>query len=253
MYGFRKEIERNPYECFQKVRALGFEKIQLDGCRGRDPEEIADAIRQAGLVVDSMHMKHHLFISDVDEIMRQGELFGCHEVYLKYIEDEFQVEYGYKFTKYALLRAAEQLIASGFEVGLHSPEYDFNTLVDGKRVMDYLCNETDGVAIHPEPDTYWLTVAGIDPLSYCQGYAGQILTMHLKDIDTSCDLMDMDANLRPCGEGSVDFESLMRWGYENGVRSFAIEQDQSHGDIYEDFAHSLKYLRGIEEKIDTTE
>lgn len=249
MYGFRKEIERDPYECFRKVKELGFDKIQLDGCRGRDPEEVADAVKQAGLTVDSMHIKHNLFISDVDEIIREGELFGCREVYLKYIEDEFQVEYGYKFTKYALVKAAKRLIDEGFTVGFHSPEYDFNTLVDGKRVMDYICAEEDGIAVHPEPDTYWLTVAGIDPLEYCKQYAGRILTIHMKDIDTSLDLMDMDANLRECGAGNVDFESIMRWGYANGVRSFAIEQDSSKMGIYESFAESLAYLKGIEDKI----
>lgn len=253
MYGFRKEIERDPYECFRKVKALGFDKIQLDGCRGRDPEEVADAVHQAGLVVDSMHIKHNLFISDVDEIMREGELFGCKEVYLKYIEDEFQVEYGYKFTKYALIKAAKELIAAGYTVGFHSPEYDFNNLVDGKRVMDYICTEEDGVAIHPEPDTYWLTVAGIDPLSYCQQYAGRILTMHFKDIDTSLDLMDMEANLRECGQGNVDFEGLMRWGYANGVRAFAIEQDYSTKGVYESFKESLEYLKAVEERVVATQ
>lgn len=249
MYGFRNEIARDPYECFRKVKELGYDKIQLDGCRGRDPEEVADAIKQAGLVVDSMHMKHNLFISDVDEIVREGELFGCKEVYLKYIDDEFQVEYGYKFTKYALVKAAQRLIDEGFTVGFHSPEYDFNTLVDGQRVMDYICAEEDGVAVHPEPDTYWLTVAGIDPLSYCQQYAGRILTMHFKDIDTSLDPMDMKANLRECGQGDVDFEGLMRWGYANGVRAFAIEQDYSTKGVYQSFKESLEYLKGIEESI----
>lgn len=253
MYGFRNEIARDPYECFRKVKELGYDKIQLDGCRGRDPEEVADAIKQAGLVVDSMHMKHNLFISDVDEIIREGELFGCKEVYLKYIDDEFQVEYGYKFTKYALVKAAKRLIDEGFTVGFHSPEYDFNTLVDGQRVMDYICAEEDSVAVHPEPDTYWLTVAGIDPLSYCQQYAGRILTMHFKDIDTSLDPMDMKANLRECGQGDVGFEGLMRWGYANGVRAFAIEQDYSTKGVYQSFKESLEYLKAVEERVVATQ
>lgn len=249
MYGFRKEIEKDPFECFRKVRELGFEKIQLDGFRGRDPKEIKEAIDAAGLVVDSMHIKHSLFISDVDEIIAEGEMFNCKQVYLKYIDDEFQVEYGYKFTKYAFDKALEKLTAAGFKVGIHSPEYDFNTLVDGECVLDYMCVEPEGLSIYPEPDTYWLSVARVDPLEYCKKYPGRILTIHMKDIDTSLDLMDMDANLRECGAGDVDFESIMRWGYENGVEAFAIEQDSSHKGIYESFKESLAYLKAIEEKI----
>lgn len=249
MYGLRKEIEKDPYTCFRKVKEIGFEKIQLDGMRGRDPKEIKDAIDKAGLIVDSMHIKHDRFIFDVDGIIEEGKLFNCKEVYLKYIEDEFQVEYGYKFTKYALIKAAKKLIEAGFEVGLHSPEYDFNNLVDGKKVMDYVCFEEDGVAIHPEPDTYWLSVASVDPVEYCDQYCDRILTIHMKDIDKSLDLMDMDNNLRECGKGDVDFKSILEWGYAHGVKAFAIEQDFSKIGIYESMKQSLEYLTNLENEI----
>ena len=249
MYGLRKEIEKDPYACFKKVKEIGYEAIQLDGMRGRDPKEIKDAIDKAGLRVSSMHIKHDRFISDVEGIIEEGKLFDCKEVYLKYIEDEFQVEYGYKFTKYALIKATKRLQEAGFEVGLHSPEYDFNTLVDGKKVMDYICEEQDGIAIHPEPDTYWLSVAEVDPTKYIEKYANRILTIHMKDIDTSLDLMNMDENLRECGKGNVDFESIMRWGEQNGIRAYAIEQDSSKIGIYKSMEQSLKYLQEIEAKV----
>lgn len=245
MYGLRKEIEKDPYDCFAKVKKIGFDAVQLDGMRGQSPAVIKDAVDKAGLVVDSMHIKHGRFISDVGGIIEEGLLFQSKEVYLKYIEDEFQAEYGYKFTKYALIQAAKKLKKVGFVVGFHSPEYDFNTLVDGKRVMDYICTREDGICIHPEPDTYWLSAAKIDPLSYLKQYDGRILTLHMKDIDTSKDLMDMKSNLRPCGQGSVDFAGIIRWGEEHGVKSYAIEQDESRGNIFEDMRASLIYLTGL--------
>lgn len=250
MYGLRKEIEKDPYVCFNKVREIGFDEIQLDGMRGRDPLEIKAAIDAAGLRVSSMHIKHDRFINDVEGIIAEGKLFHCNEVYLKYIEDEFQVEYGYKFTKYALVKAAKQLIEAGFQVGLHSPEYDFNTLVDGLCVMDYICAQEGDILLHPEPDTYWLSVAGIDPVEYIKKYAGRILTIHLKDIDTSLDLMDMDANLRECGNGNVDFEAIIRWGEQHGIQAYAIEQDSSKTDMYESMKQSLTYLKRIKDNID---
>lgn len=249
LYGFRNEIAKDPYTCFKKIREIGFEQVQLDGMRGHSPQVIKDALDKAGLTVSSMHIKHQRFINDVDGIMEEGDLFQCKEVYLKYIEDEFQVEYGYKFTKYALMKAAKVLMENGYEVGFHSPEYDFNTVVDGKKVMDYICEEDQGIQIHPEPDTYWLSVAKVDPLAYCKHYAGRILTLHMKDIDTSKDLMDMHENLKECGKGNVDFRSLMKWGLENDVRSFAIEQDYSKIGMYESMKQSYEYLRKIEEEL----
>lgn len=250
MYGFRKEIEKDPYTCFKKIREIGFDAVQLDGMRGQASGVIKDALSKAGLEVDSMHIKHDRFIYDVDGIIEEGACFDCKEIYLKYIEDEFQVEEGYKFTKYLLIKAAKKLINAGFEVGFHSPEYDFNTLVDGKKVMDYICAEADGISIHPEPDTYWLSVAGMNPLNYIQKYPNRILTVHMKDINTSLDLMDMKANLEPCGKGDVDFESIIRWGEANGVKSYAIEQDYSRNDIYNDMESSLQYLMKLKKAIE---
>lgn len=252
MYGLRKEIEKDPYTCFKKVKEIGFDAIQLDGMRGQDPKVIHDAIEKAGLRVSSMHIKHDRFINDVDGIIEEGKLFNSKEVYLKYIEDEFQVEYGYKFTKYALIKAAKKLIEAGFHVGLHSPEYDFNTLVDGEKVMDYICHEEAGICIHPEPDTYWLSVAQVDPVIFMKQYPNRIMTIHMKDIDTSKDLMDMKENLVECGKGDVDYASIIRWGEANGVQAYAVEQDYSKGDMYESMKESFTYLTNLMEDIKTS-
>ena len=248
MYSFRKELQEDPYKCFKKIKDIGFDYIQLDGLRGNSIEVIKDAIEKAGLKVCSMHIKHDRFINDVNGIIKEAKYFNCDEVYLKYIEDEYQVEYGYKFTKYILCKAAKILNEAGLRVGLHSPEYDFNTLVDNEKVMDYICNN-DEIEILPEPDTYWLSVAKENPLEYCKKYRGKISTIHFKDIDTSLNLLDMEENIRECGKGVVDFESLMEWGYLSGVKYFAIEQDYSKGNMYDSMKASLVYLKDIEFKI----
>lgn len=245
MYGLRKEFEKDYDATIQKMKEIGFDAVQLDGMRGNNPQAVAKSLQKHGLEVCSMHIKHDRFIFDVEGIIEEGILFNCKEVYCKYIEDEFQVEYGYKFTKYALIKAAKKLVEAGFHVGLHSPEYDFNTLVDGKKVMDYICEEEDGICIHPEPDTYWLSVAQVDPLTFIKQYPNRILTIHMKDIDTSKDLMDMKANLVECGKGVVDYPSIIKWGEENGVKCYAIEQDYANGDMFDSMKESLMYLTRV--------
>lgn len=244
LYGFRKEIEKDPFECFKKIKEIGFDEVQLDGFRGRTKEEIKEALDKNNLKVSSMHIKHSRFINDVDGILSECKYFNCNEVYLKYIDDEFQVEYGYKFTKYCLINATKKLNEYGIKVGFHSPEYDFNTLVDNEKVMEYICN-TPEVNIFFEPDTYWLSVAKVDPLTFISKYPNRILTIHLKDIDTSKDLMDMKENLRECGKGDVDFKSIIEWGISNGVKNFAIEQDYSSTNIYDSFKESLIHIKSV--------
>ncbi len=251
MYGLRHALAQDPVYCLQRVKEIGFEAVQLDGYRGHTREEIKEALDRAELKVSSMHIKHELFRDQLEQIIYDCHFFACSEVYLKYIDDEYQNLAGYHATKIMLEKALPILRAEGISLGLHSPEYDFNCLVDGEVVMDYICLNSE---IAPEPDTYWLKVAERDPLTYCQKYKGRILTLHCKDIDTKAGaLEDMERNIRECGAGEVDFMSLLSWGYQNGVRHFAIEQDYSAGDIFVSMKKSYEHLRALEKKILTEE
>lgn len=245
MYGLRKEFEKDYDATLRKVKEIGFDAIQLDGMRGNDPIEVAKAIKKYDLTVSSMHIKHDRFVYDLDGIIEECKLFDSYEIYDKYIDDEWQVEEGYKFTRYILVEAAKKLEPLGISVGLHCPEYDFNNVVDGLKVMDYICQANDQVDIHPEPDTYWLSVAGIEPATYIEQYPNRILTIHMKDIDLSLDKMNMKENLRECGNGDVDFASVIAWGEANGVKHYAIEQDSSKGDMFESMRTSLINLKNI--------
>ncbi len=250
MYSLRKEFEKDYDETLRKVKEIGFDGVQLDGMRGNEVEEVAQAVKKYELSVDSMHIKHQRFINDIDGIIEECKLFNCNEVYCKYIEDEFQNDPGYKFTKYVLDKAFIQLKEAGIMMGLHSPEYDFTTEVDGQWVMDYICEEKEAIAIYPEPDTYWLSVGGINPMTYISKYPGRVKTIHCKDIDLSKDVMDMKENLRECGKGDVDFKSILAWGIKNKVRAFAIEQDYSKQDMFQSMKESYEYMRKLYQEVE---
>lgn len=250
MYSLRKAFEKDFDATLKRVKEIGFDGVQLDGMRGNSVEDVAKAIKKYEIKVYSMHIKHDRFINDVDGIIEECRLFDCDEVYCKYIEDEFQNEPGYRFTKYALDKAFTKLKEANIYLGLHSPEYDFKNLVDNQYVMDYICEEKDGIAICPEPDTYWLSVSEINPCEYITKYPNRIRTIHCKDIDTSKDLMDMGANIRECGNGDVDFKSVIRWGIKNGVQCFAVEQDQSSKDMFDSMQESYNYMRNLYNEVE---
>lgn len=249
MYSLRDAFAKDYRTTLKKVKAIGFDFIQLDGMRGNNPKDVAKALKECNLVVSSMHIKHDRFIFDVEGIVAETKLFDCKEVYCKYIEDEFQVEYGYKFTKYALIKAAKQLAKLGIQVGLHSPEYDFNTLVDGEKVMDYICKEKDGIFLHPEPDTYWCLLAKVKPEEYIKAYPNRILTIHCKDIKLAKANLEMQENVVECGQGDVDFTAVLRWGNQHGVQAYAVEQDYSKKDMFVSLAESLQYLRSLDKTL----
>ncbi|MGG7178010.1 sugar phosphate isomerase/epimerase family protein [Clostridium paraputrificum] len=249
LYSVRKEFEKDCEGTIRKLKEIGFNAVQVDGMRGNDPKVVAELLKKYDMKVIGLHIKHDRFFDDLDGIIEEAYLFDCKTIYDKYIEDEDQNEDGYRNTKKVLIDAAQKLSNLGFRVGLHNPEYDFNNEVDGRVVMDYITDPVNGISVYAEADTYWITVAGKDPVEFIKRYSGRTPIIHMKDIDTSLDLNDMDNNLREVGCGDVDFESIIRWGEKNGVEYYCIEQDSSKIGMFESLKIGLENLTKICDKL----
>lgn len=248
-YSVRKEFEKDCENTIKTLKEIGFDAIQIDGMRGNTPREVAGILKKYGMKVVGMHIKHNRFFNDLDGIIEEAELFNCKDIFDKYIDDEDQNEEGYRKTKEQLIKVAQRLSPLGFRVGLHNPEYDFNNLIDGKRVMDYITEPVGGTLIYPEVDTYWTTVGEVDPLEYSKKFSGRMPIMHLKDIKTKYDLNNFKENITEIGSGDIDFYEILKWGEENGVEYYAIEQDYSSIGIFESMKQSYDYLVKLSEKI----
>lgn len=246
LYSVRNELEIDMPGTLSRISEMGYNYVQLDGFRGNDMFEFYQELEKNNLKVIGMHFKHERFFNDLDGIIKEALLFNCKNIYDKYIDEKDQDPDGYIRTKKCLLDVVKKLVNLGFHVGLHNPEYDFNQIVDGKKCMDYICDPVDGLFIYPEPDTYWITVAGHSVCDYIDKYQGQIDIIHCKDIDLEFELEDFEQNLVPCGCGDIDFEQVVIHGQQAAVKYYVIEQDNdSKQDIMTSIEQSLNYLKKI--------
>ncbi|ASN04324.1 sugar phosphate isomerase/epimerase family protein [Virgibacillus necropolis] len=249
MYSVRLEFEKDCEGTLRRLKDIGFEAIQLDGMRGNDPEKVAELIRKYDLKVAGMHIKHDRFFNDLDNVLYEAYLFQCKTIYDKYIDDEDQHEEGYKKTKKKLLEVARDLSPLGFRVGVHNPEYDYNNQVNGRKLLDYLTDPVDGICIYSEPDTYWMTVAGENPVETLKKYSGRAPILHLKDYKEGFESDDMDNNLVEVGLGDVNMEEVIQWGEWNGVEFYCIEQDYSKIGIFESLKQGFEHILHLGNKI----
>ncbi|WP_461218084.1 sugar phosphate isomerase/epimerase family protein [Lapidilactobacillus salsurivasis] len=245
MYSVRKELEADPELTFRTLKEIGFEAVQLDGMRGHEPEEIKELVDKYDFQIAGMHIKHDRFFNDLDGIISESLLFGCKTIYDKYIDDDDQYLEGYVKTKKQLLDAQTSLRGLGFKIGLHCPEYDFNNTIDGRTVLDYVTDPVYGMGIYSEPDTYWISVAGKDPVEEFKKFSGRAPIVHLKDYIKGFAPDDMDHNLTELGSGDLDFKSIVSWGEENGVDYYCIEQDYSKIGVFNSLSKSFDYLMSI--------
>ena len=249
LYSLRKDFEKDCEYTIKTLKEIGFNAVQVDGMRGNDMHDVAKILKKYNMKIAGMHIKHDRFFNDVEGIIKEAELFGSKDIYDKYIDDEYQNEEGYRLTRETLRNVAVKLSSLGFRVGLHNPEYDFNNTIDGKRVLEYITAPFPEGQIYPEMDTYWVKVAGLEPCSYIQQFAGRMPIMHLKDFIPGFESEDMENNLTELGRGSVDFKSILQWGESNGVEYYAIEQDSSKGSMFDSMETSFRYMVQISEKL----
>lgn len=249
MYSVRKEFEADPEATLKELKRIGFTAIQVDGMRGHSVEKISQLVKKYEFEIAGMHIKHERFMTDLDGIVEEAYLFGCKTIYDKYIDDEEQHVEGYRRTKEKLIEAVEKLAPLGFRIGLHNPEYDYQNQIDGRNVLDYITDPVNGYGVYPEPDTYWMTIAGDDPVEAFKKYSRRAPVVHLKDYRSGFALEDMQANLAEVGEGDVDIEAIVRWGEANKVEYYCVEQDYSRIGIFKSLEIGFNNLVEIGERI----
>lgn len=245
MYSVRKELAADPDKTFRELKDIGFQAVQIDGFRGHEAAEIQQLVVKYGFRIAGMHIHHRRFFDDLDGLIQEALLFDCEILFDKYIDDEEQNEAGYRATKKQLFHVQDVLRNLGFVIGLHCPEYDYPNQVDGAKVLSYITKPKAGLSLIAEPDTYWMSVAGIDPVEEIKQYAWRAPIIHLKDYKKGFDPQDMDHNLVELGKGDVDFPAIVQWGEQNGVQYYCVEQDYSHIGMFNSMRESFDYLTSL--------
>lgn len=246
LYSVRKLFEKNPDETLRMLREIGYQAVQIDGMRGHDSREIAELIKKYNFNIAGMHIKHDRFFNDLSGIEEECELFGSKTIFDKYIDDEDQNENGYKKTKQQLLKVAYRLSPKGYRIGLHNPEYDYTNQVEGRNILQYITDPEYNISIYAEPDTYWMACAGENPAESIQAYSGRAPIIHLKDFHSGFDRYDLDNSLAEVGSGDIDMPSIIKWGEQNKVEFYCVEQDSSKIGIMNSMQKSFDYLMNLE-------
>lgn len=238
LYTLRNELEKDFPGTLRELKKMGWEAVQIDGLFGYDPEEIAEVLKETDLKTAGMHVSLDRINDDLDNVLKEADLFGTKYFYCHFLEDHLQNVEGYKKVKHDLLRASNHVKDRGYRVGYHHHAFEFETIVDNQVALDYLFNPiSENEYIVPEIDTYWVKKAGVDPLAYIEKFPKKIPILHLKDMSD-----DEEETFKEVGEGSIDFLPILKWGERNEVEYYAVEQDYCPGSPLDSLYISLTNL-----------
>lgn len=244
LYTLRDELKKDFFGTLREVRKMGWEAVQIDGLFGHMAEEIAEILRETGLKAAGMHVGLDRINHEFDQVLHEAKLFRTTDFFCHYLEEDLQNPEGYRKVKRDLLEAAKKAVPRGFRVGYHHHDFEFRTMIGGEPALDFLLAPENGQFIYPEPDTYWLKKAGIDPLGYINKFPRRIPILHLKDMAA-----DEKGSFAEIGTGRIDFKPILEWGEANGVEWYAVEQDVCPGNPFDSLALSRANLLKLAERI----
>lgn len=222
-----------------KVRAIGYEAVQISGVGAIDPAEIRRIMNDHGLTICATHEPSDDILDAPEKVIERLHVLGCTLTAYPYPG-------GIDFTRAedveTLVRKLDasgaKLRAAGLTLGYHNHAIEF-VKYRGAPVLEYIFAATSPENLVGELDTYWIHYGGGDVVEWCRKLRGRLPFIHLKDYGflpenkhTYCEL----------GAGTLPLERIIAEADAGGCRWFIVEQDTCPGDPFESIAQSYRYL-----------
>lgn len=240
-------------DTIRRVREMGCDTVQFSrvGASIR-PDFITDVIREYDIKVCVTHSPLQRILHDLPKLIEEHQAWGCPSIGLGnlencYLDDGYE---GYcRFVK-DTAPVVEELKKNGMTFAYHSHTFEF-VEYHGRRMYDFLVEETDPEGFHFIQDSFWMKYGGLPHEKYMEKVAGRMDVMHAKDHTMMLlPLGRFVGETGTIGEGNIDYPPLLRAAARTGVKTIAIEQDRCSRDPFDSLRDAFAELKRL---IETTE
>lgn len=207
---------------FERLAAIGYKEIQTAGGFPCGVEKFAELMKNAGLSCVGTHYDFPADINNLDDYINLHRTLGTttagvgggaggtsKESVLAYIDK--------------VNALAEKLAEHGMKFSYHHHSHEFAKVNGGDRIMDYLVDGFDKKNVSFVLDTCWLAHASVDVNEWIEKLAGRCDILHLKDWAVKPGTND--GYITECGNGNINFETVIKTAEATGVKYLCVEQD----------------------------
>jgi sugar phosphate isomerase/epimerase len=238
LYTLRNMLQNDLPGTIKKVADIGFTQVEPYNFVAT-AAELGAALKANGLTAPSGHAP--LLSENQEAIFAAAKELGITTVIDPYLPAEhWQSAEDIQSTAAKLNAAAKKGAEYGIRVGYHNHAWELESVIDGQTALEYCAGLLDPELVL-EVDTYWVAVAGQDPVELLQRLGDRVKFIHIKDGPLTT---DTKAQL-PAGQGKIAV-----WDVIAAVTSLevgVVEFDDYSGDIFEGIAESLAYLQTAQE------
>lgn len=261
VYSIRDDAERDFRATMEKVKAMGYDGVELAGLYGHTPEEIRDCLAEIGLRVISAHVPYREIIADMEATINKYLVIGCEYIVVPYlIEEDRPGGKNFETVVENISKIGEYCKSKNVTLLYHNHDFEFLKMEDGRYALDYIYDTVSKDRLQTEIDTCWVKVTGNDPAAYIRKYANRCPVVHLKDFvgeksEHMYELIGLEDDkketaktfeFRPVGYGVQNFTEILEAALESGAKWVVVEQDAHYGNTpLEDIRLSREFLRKL--------
>ena len=134
-----------------------------------------------------------------------------------------------------LSKAGELAKKAGLTFAYHNHDKEFMT-VEGQVPYDIWLAQISPDVMKMELDLAWVSKAGLDPVALFQKHPKRFPLWHVKDMDKDF------KNIKPVGEGIIDFKRIFDAASTAGMKHFFVEHDMP-ADAFASVTSSYNHLK----------
>jgi len=228
---------------FQKVKAIGYENVQLSGNAPTDAKILKSISEECELPIVITHSPIDRIINDTEALIADHKTFGCPVIGLGVMPDAYRGSLAGldEFLK-VMKEPVKKIHDAGLGFAYHNHAFELTpTEGDDRLVLDVMLEKcTDWGFIM---DTYWVEFAGFSAVDYIAKIGKERLTnIHFKDLANN-----EARSICSCGNGTLDFKTIYEACVKMDVQNVLVEQDNAVDtpDAFAEMAKSFAHLRPI--------
>jgi sugar phosphate isomerase/epimerase len=231
LYTLRDALSQDLPGTLVKLRAIGLEYVELAGTYGASTDEWKRLLDQNGLKVSGSHVALDA-LNDLDAVIDDAKKLGFKYVIVPWVGQDVYSAGWDAFAK-RLEPIGRRLKDAGLTLAYHNHAFEFEN-----GGLDTFYATADSELVKAQLDLAWVQIGGASPVEYIRKMAGRVPLVHLKDYDPS-----KTPQWRPAGEGTVDFDAVLKACDEVGVEFGSIELDESPGDALDAVRTSYEFFK----------
>ncbi len=233
----------------KRLADIGFETLQYSIPEHFDAKEVKKLFDEYGIKNDSVFCPSMKIEENMKKIISECEMFDTKYVRTDSIITGLTVSAsGYKCFAHYLNEVCEEFKKYGLKMLYHFHAFEFKRFGD-EMGIDIILKETDPETIQIIPDTHWIHSGGKIIVEFLDKYKDRYDYVHTKDFAIGSRGEKLEARpieFAPVGEGNLDWNPIIEFCKNKGVKSYAIEQDLCYGrDEFDCVKSSFDFLKKI--------